>query len=86
MTRLFGLGKKENTGNIKIEKDVPFPLGICTFPYPFDNMEIGDSFVVPDETKASVMAAVTRYQKKCNWEKKFITRKDLNGRRVWRVI
>lgn len=80
---------------MKIEKGVPMPV----FPdgrtrryetkaggeYPFPQMEVGDSFVVPIDRKGAVGVACNSYKKKHG--KQFTTRKTEDGNfvRVWRI-
>ena len=82
--------KKEEESKFEIEKGVPLKKNHTT--YPFDKMEIGDSFYIPigDHRKiqsvhtmictASRMYCLTEKQ-----DKKFTTVKDENGVRVWRI-
>ena len=68
----------------EIEKDVLIPSQrFAAKNYPLDKMEVGDSFVVPQEKGGSVQWAIQRY---CLLHDcKFLTRKDPKGRRIWRV-
>jgi len=67
------------------------------FPYPFDDMKIGDSFFIPlddcrsQTVQSRINAAVTRWRKKdpdLN-DSRFTTRtmveNDVEGIRVWKV-
>lgn len=67
---------------MKIEKSVPLPKGRGNrIDYPFDKMEVGDSFVAEIET---VRGSSFYYGSKNN--KKFVTRKQKDGTyRCWRV-
>ena len=74
----------------KIDKDrtpiaLHHPPG---FKYPFDDMEIGDSFTVPFSIahREIMSLRVARFQKK-NGVKKFTTRsmKEEQATRVWRI-
>ena len=67
---------------INIEKSVPIPEG-KTKPriYPFSTMELGDSFFVKNGTSAR--AAASHYS--AGTDRKFTTRKEGEGYRVWRV-
>jgi hypothetical protein len=70
---------KENFGSIKIDKDVPL-IG----KYPFENMQVGDSFLLPETIKrTSVAVAAMRYGRNNN--KKFTVRKTKDGFRCWRT-
>ena len=71
-----------------IEKNIPMPTtgrsGRRTS-YPFGDMEVGDSFVVPtsDKKATSVYSAAWHYGNKNG--KKFSVHKIEGGVRVWRV-
>jgi len=77
---------------IKIDKNIPIPevQKGRNIIYPFSNMEIGDSFLIPFEDAkfiqpgmVRVREAVYRAQKKFRFN--FAIRKVENGIRVWRV-
>lgn len=71
---------------IGIDKNIPVPpsrRGSGKSVYPFDKMELGDSFFVPKK-KQSIMAAYARVVGKRKGMK-FITRVEADGVRVWRV-
>jgi hypothetical protein len=65
---------------IKIDKDFPPP-----FKYPFDQMDVGDSFAVPEAIKKNTVSiAARRYGEKSN--AKFAFRKFKDGTyRCWRI-
>jgi hypothetical protein len=65
---------------IKIEKNIAVP----TSSYPFDQMEVGDSFVVIDQTKIAG-ARVAAYNCGMRKEKKFASRRVTEGVRIWRI-
>jgi hypothetical protein len=78
----------------KIEKGIP----LCrpsskSNKYPFDQMEVGDSFFVPHaEAKSARMAALTRnagqYKKLPKYvtvQRHFVTRTVDGGMRIWRT-
>lgn len=68
----------------KVQKGVPLPLDVRSkSKYPFLAMDVGDSFLAPKKKISTVSAAATYIAKKTKM--KFITRKDGNGTRVWRV-
>lgn len=68
---------------VPIERGVPMPEHPRTRAWPFATMEIGDSFVVPDRWKNSVLSSVSGYWNKRG--KKFVTRKVDGVLRCWRV-
>jgi hypothetical protein len=63
-----------------VEKNIPLPLK-----FPFDQMEVGDSFAIPSEVKrATVAVYARRYGDKHGM--KFITRQMTDGIiRCWRT-
>jgi hypothetical protein len=71
---------EEQEKMMKIEKGIEMPKR-----YPYDDMEVGDSFVVPDEvTRTSISASAYIYGKR--YGKKFSVRKDATKvLRVWRI-
>lgn len=65
--------------DFKIEKNIPFPSQAAV--YPFDQMEVGDSFVAP----LKVMAHAYSYAKK-NKGVKFAKRNMSDEMiRIWRI-
>lgn len=73
----------------KIEKGIPAPVGRASrTPMPFAELEIGDSFVVPDEKMRYVsVAARASDESRKHAPKRFIARQtdDKKGTRVWRI-
>lgn len=73
-----------------IESNIPLPKRCCPnggrkLIYPFDKMNIGDSFFISDKSKMRVVA-----QSACSYQRrhkgyKFVTRAENNGLRIWRV-
>jgi len=64
---------------IKIESHIPFPAK-----FPFAEMKVGDSFLVPVGThKNTVAVYATRYARKTGT--KFTVRKTPEGYRCWRI-
>lgn len=63
-----------------IETNVPMPIK-----YPFENMNVGDSFLVPEHLKRStITVAAKRYAEKHGW--RFSVRlTDDRKLRCWRV-
>lgn len=70
-----------------IEKDIPMPKKLYgkgkELIYPFLQMEIGESFLVPQKKAKSVTQTAYYFTKKTG--KKFATRKVEGGKRVWRL-
>ena len=73
---------------IKIDKEIPMPESRSTGTsiYPFEDLEIGDSFFVPGKSRAQMDNACGHWRKKKGW--KFTverrTENDVIGARVWR--
>lgn len=66
---------------MKIEKGVPIPLRGGGEKFPLDEMEIGDSFLIPIKTRMRLQY----YTKKLS-NKKFVTKTvDKENVRCWRV-
>ena len=71
---------------MEIEKTIPIPRAHATRgKYPFHQMEIGDSFVVPVDRRIAASVACDWYKRKHGM--KFVTRKTEDGKfvRVWRI-
>ena len=66
---------------IKIDKNIPIPDKLV---YPFDNLEIGDSFEVVGKTTKQFASKVYITGKKLG--KKFTMRASDAGVRVWRIV
>jgi hypothetical protein len=75
----------------KIDKNIPIPKGIhgggppCK--YPFDDMEVGDSFLIPctREEKGNIQSAVNASMKRVP-HMRFTTKYVTKGIRVWRIV
>lgn len=79
--------------DFNIEKNIPLPRktkrGVIS--YPFDKMDVGDSFLVPykERLKSTLASQVHSNAKsyvlrsKLNWV--FSTRQEEDGVRIWRV-
>jgi len=66
---------------MKIDKNIPIPN---RSKYPFAEMEVGDSiFIDKTTTQSSVCQMAYTYGKKNN--KKFTSRTEGNGVRIWRI-
>lgn len=70
---------------IKIEKGVEVPRNERGSKFPLDEMEVGDSFLVPSEMSASIRNAVAYYRFR-NGKGTLITKTYDDGSvRVWRT-
>ena len=67
--------------DFKIEKGIPVPVKIRKRKYPFREMEVGDSIMIAGMRAASQISwAVARHK-----PKRFVTRVEEDGLRVWRT-
>lgn len=65
---------------MQVEKNIPLPIR-----YPFDEMEVGDSFeLAPTMKRATVTVAAQRWGQK-NGDAKFTIRKTGDTFRCWRI-
>ena len=75
--------------SFEIDKDIPLPpLRRNRSPkpkYPFGDLEIGDSFLVPGPKVANVRNAMGYFRKIKDSSKTFCTRRVDGGIRVWRL-
>jgi len=73
---------------IKIEKNVPMPKRKLGNPrtsrYPWDTMEVGDSFVFPNKVKRTTAMSLSYRTGKITG-KRFAIRSVNEGIRVWRL-
>jgi len=67
----------------KIEKSVPLPSPNEKISYPFKQMEVGDSFFVPEEKVGSMRQCLWKNRLRLGFS--FVTRKENGGVRVWRT-
>lgn len=74
---------------VKLEQEVPIPPIMRPgrdLLYPFDIMEVNDSFLAEGmKTAANLYACISRYVKKEGAGKRFTVRKTEEGFRVWRT-
>ena len=87
----------EKTNRFTIEKGVPIPtwhnnnIDGYTGMYPFHDMKVGDSFLIPcspitqDKFGARVSNAGSNYTKRWNSKYRMAYRKVTGGIRVWRI-
>lgn len=67
----------------KIEKNVPIPPNSKSGRFPYDQLDVGDSFVASNVNLASVCSSNYRIGKRLG--RKFIARQENGDVRVWRV-
>lgn len=73
---------------LKIDKDVPIPAsdpGGRPEKYPWQKMEVGDSFLIPLESMKHKSAINLAYQAGQRTGRKFSGRRIEGGTRVWRI-
>ena len=72
---------------ILVERGIGMPQPRVVFSYPYEAMEVGDSFVVPvlvkGKTLQNVLNANYRASKRLGW--RFMARTEGEHIRVWRV-
>lgn len=72
---------------ILVERGIGMPQPRVVFSYPYEAMEVGDSFVVPvlvkGKTLQNVLNANYRASKRLGW--RFMARTEGEQIRVWRV-
>lgn len=70
--------------DFKIDKDVPIiSSDTVKLRWPFGEMEVGDSFLIPEDIKPRVISAASYYG--LRHKKKFSIRKTTDGYRCWRI-
>lgn len=70
--------------DFEIEKGIPMPVNRMKQKYPFDLMDVGDSFFISLEFVSAVRMAIQRF-KLINSQARFVTRREGKGMRVFRV-
>lgn len=70
---------------LKVEKGITVPRVRRYTKYPFDKMEVGDSFYCDGATRNSIASSASRYARNKGQGKKFTIRKEGNGCRCWRI-
>ena len=74
------------TEEFKIEKGIPMPPvvknGIAEKKYPWLQMEVGDSFLIPDKPSRAVGSLIASHNRN---GKRFACRTVEGGTRVWRM-
>jgi len=68
---------------IEVERGIGMPKPRVVFSYPYEDMDVGDSFCVPAEARAKVLNANYRAFKRFGM--KFVARTEGDVVRVWRV-
>jgi hypothetical protein len=68
---------------IGIEVGVPAPKMRVVYAYPYEDMEVGDSFAVPLSARAKVLNANYRAGKRLGWV--FTAKTEGDTVRVWRT-
>jgi len=67
----------------EIQKDVPLPTKRVKHDYPYEQLEVGESFVVSGVGMNS-LCNLNRVKGR-KYGRKFVCRKDGEGIRIWRV-
>ena len=66
-----------------LEKDVPAPEQYTQ--YPFKEMEVGESFLQPDDLKGQRLRGIIYQYGKRNGKKFSVKKQEPTGYRVWRL-
>lgn len=67
----------------EITKAVPIPAPIKRHNYPYEQLQVGESFWVAGVTMQALCNSNRRQSKRL--DRKFVCRKEKDGVRVWRV-
>lgn len=71
---------------IKIDHNVPPPVGRIRGKYPWNKMKKGDSFFAPTPFLGGIAtAAAYRIGNGCKFITKTVTERGVKGKRVWRI-
>lgn len=70
---------------IQIDKNVPMPEARNATEYPFEGMEIGDSFFVSGKTSDQLTNAASHWRKKNGWGFSARNISEPKGARIWRT-
>ena len=68
---------------LEIQKGSVLPMPRVVYAYPYEEMEVGDSFTVPVQARAKVLNANYRASKRLGY--KFASKAEGDNLRVWRV-
>ena len=69
---------------IKIDRNVPVPRSISRAKYPFGELEVGESFLIPGKRTVDISGTIGLARVKFRpW--KFASRTVEGGVRVWRI-
>lgn len=73
----------EDMQSIEVERGVGLPLPRVVYSYPYEGMEVGDSFTVPTSARQKVLNANYRASKRLGM--RFQAKTEGEVVRVWRV-
>jgi len=79
------MNAKKRYNPVPIDRDIPIPVprGGSVCKWPFDKLEIGDSFIVPNSV-IECLSFTTEANKRYG-PRRFISRQVSGGRRFWRI-
>lgn len=72
------------SGSFKIEKGIPAPAHKRAHKYPLADMEVGDSFLIPDAKTSAEISSSISYRKN-RYGEQYVCRVVDGGLRVWRT-
>ena len=68
---------------IELETGRPVPVARVVYAYPYEEMDVGDSFCVPVSARQKVLNANYRASKRLGW--RFTAKTEGEVIRIWRV-
>ena len=68
---------------LEIQRGGEMPKPRVVYSYPYESMEVGDSFVVPKEARQKVANATYRASKRLGY--KFTSKAEGEHLRIWRI-
>lgn len=70
----------------KIDKKMPMPYGGNTqCRYPWRDMDVGDSFFVPDKKITQIDSRTAQISTGFRFAKRTVEENDIKGVRIWRI-
>lgn len=74
--------QSDKPGKIKIDENIPIPVGVWKKKYPYDKMKVGDSYWCEDMNGCN---CALNWAQRTNNGMKFTRRKENEGFRIWRI-
>lgn len=80
---VIDIGVEMNMRSIEVEKGMDMPMPRVVYSYPYQEMDVGDSFTVPVSARQKVLNANYRASKRLGL--RFTSKTEGEVVRVWRV-